>query len=71
MRSAPSEFSMACPPSMPSRHAIFPALFAASMSAAVSASTNLSGYLAIIRRAMSNSSSWILAYPLSFTSPGM
>src|SRR5713101_5329634 len=45
MRSAPSEFSMACPPSMPIRQEIFPALKFRSTSAAVVAKARLWRYV--------------------------
>src|SRR2546422_4099317 len=45
MRSAPSEFSIACPPSIPMRQEIFPVLKLRSMAAAVVASAKVCGYL--------------------------
>jgi hypothetical protein len=46
---------------MPRNDATFPSAWARSMSAADRAGINASGYRAIIRRAMSNSSSWTRA----------
>ena len=46
MRSAPSELSIECPPSMPMSDAILPCLKMRSMSSAVSASSNAAGILA-------------------------
>ncbi len=57
MRSAPSELSIECPPSMPMSDAILPCLKMRSMSSAVSASSNAPGYLRIMRCTMSICSS--------------
>ncbi len=57
MRSAPSELSIECPPSMPMSDAILPFLKIRSTSSAVSASSNVSGYLRIMRCTMSICSS--------------
>ena len=50
-RSAPSEFSIAWPPSMPMSAAILPFVAMRSMSAAVVASSNVSGYRPTMSRA--------------------
>ena len=52
---------MACPPSRPSSDPILPALKAFSIPSAVVTNSRSFGYIAIIRRAMSNSSSCIRA----------
>ncbi len=70
MRSAPSELSIEWPPSMPMSDAIFPFLKIRSTSSAVSASSNVSGYLRSIRWTMSICSSVAVTAVCPWSSPG-